>query len=183
LRGAPELVAFGCEDDALARIRNADRELADVSRRDAAVAGFADAASVLVTGLTTIAVLAAAVAAHDSGVLDRVLLATLALLALSTFEAVQPLPAAARELAATLGAGRRVLELIDRQPRIRDPEHPAPAPSNQGVVVSLDGVTARYAPDQPTVLRDFDLRLEPGRHVALVGPSGSGKTTVTNLLL
>ena len=44
-------------------------------------------------------------------------------------------------------------------------------------------MTARYAPDQPPVLHDFDLRLEPGRHVALVGPSGAGKTTVTNLLL
>ena len=54
-------------------IRSADRELADLGRRDAAIAGLADAASVLVTGLTTIAVLAAAVAAHDSGTLDRVL--------------------------------------------------------------------------------------------------------------
>ena len=126
LRGGPELVAYGSEDDALARIRDADRELADLGRRDAAVAGLADATSVLVTGLTTIAVLAAAVSAHDSGTLDRVLLATLALLALSTFEAVQPLPAAARELAATLAAGRRVLELTDREPRIRDPESPAP---------------------------------------------------------
>src|SRR5207342_2063248 len=179
LRGAPELVAFGCEDDALARIRNADRELADVSRRDAGVAGLADAASVLVTGLTTTAVLAAAVAAHESGALDRVLLATLALLALSTFDAVQPLPAAARELSATLAAGRRVLELTDREPTIRDPESPAPAPPNEEIVVSLEGVTARYAPDHPPALVDFDLHLEPGRHVALVGPSGAGKTTVT----
>src|SRR4249920_1264983 len=35
LRGSPELVAYGREEEALARIQNADRELANVSRRDA----------------------------------------------------------------------------------------------------------------------------------------------------
>jgi ATP-binding cassette subfamily C protein CydCD len=50
------------------------------------------------------------------------------------------------------------------------------------VAVALESVTARYAPDEPPVLDAFDLRIEPGRRIAIVGESGVGKTTVTNLL-
>jgi thiol reductant ABC exporter CydC subunit len=181
LRGAPELAAYGREDDAFARLEAADRELTQLARRDAFVAGLADAASVVVAGLTLVAVLALSVAAHDVGTLDRVLVATLALLAVSSFDAVAPLPAAARELSTTLASGRRVLELTDREPAISDPPDPARVASGPARV-ALEGVTARYGDGRP-ILEGFDLAVEPGTRVALVGPSGSGKTTVTNLFL
>jgi len=122
------------------------------------------------------------VAAHDAGTLDRVLVATLALLALVSFETVAPLPAAARELTGTLAAGRRVLELTAHEPAVRDPERPA-EPPRPPVAVSLEGVTARYPGAATPAFEGLDLRLEPGERVALVGPSGAGKTTVTSLLL
>jgi thiol reductant ABC exporter CydC subunit len=182
LRGASELVVYGREEEKLAAVRAADGELARLTRRDALVAGLADGLAVLVTGLTVAAVLAAAVSAHSTGTLDRVLVATLALLALSSFESVLPLPSTARELSATLAAGRRVLELIDREPAVRDPAAPLPAPPAAAPIV-LEGVTARYAGSDRPALAGFDLQLDPGARVALVGPSGAGKSTVASLLL
>jgi ATP-binding cassette, subfamily C, bacterial CydC len=182
LRGAPELVAYGREQETLAEIRRADADLARLARRDALVAGLGDGLIVLVAGLTLAGVLAVAAAAHDTGTLDRVLIATLALLAVSSFEAVAPLPEAARELSGTLTAGRRMLELVDRESDVRDPADPLPPPRSRPAV-RLEGVTARYDGSPRPALRDFDLVLEPGSHIALVGPSGSGKTTVANLLL
>lgn len=182
LRGAPELVVFGQESAAMARVRAADHALARLARRDAVVAGLGDALSILVAGLTAAGVVTIAVAAHDAGTLDRVLVALLALLAISSFDSVAPLPSAARELSANLAAGRRVLEAIDREPAVCDPADPLPRPRGP-IDVALEGVTARYAPGETPALRGVDLRLEPGSRVALVGPSGSGKTTVTNLLL
>jgi len=181
LRGAPELVVYGREEATLARVRELDRELARVGRRDALVAGLGDALTIVVTGLTTAGVLAAGVRATGDGTLDPVLVATLALLALASFEAVAPLAATARDLSAMIASGRRVLALVDRSPVIEDPESPLPAPPRDATV-ALNGVTAAYGVERP-VVHDLRLTLAPGRKVALVGPSGSGKTTVTRLLL
>jgi thiol reductant ABC exporter CydC subunit len=182
LAAAPELVVCGAGDAALGRLRDADRALARLDRRDALAGGAGDAVTLAVTGATVCAVLAVAVHASAAGSLDRVLVAALALLALAAFEAVQPLAGAARELSATLAAGRRILALTDRRPAVTDPEAPAPAP-RAPFALALEGVRARYAPGERPALDGVDLRIEPGRRVALVGPSGAGKTTVVNLLL
>jgi thiol reductant ABC exporter CydC subunit len=182
LRGAPELVVYGNEERTLARVRELDSELARLGRRDALVAGLGDALTILVAGLTVTGVLAVGVSATAAGSLDPVLVATLALLALASFDAVTPLTPAARELSATLASGRRVLDLVDRTPAVRDPASPAPAPPRRAPI-RLERLTARYGPGEDAVLHDFDLELAPGRRVALVGPSGAGKTTVTRLLL
>jgi ATP-binding cassette, subfamily C, bacterial CydC len=182
IRGAPELVAFGCESSALRRIGAVDSTLMKLARRDALATGAGDGLGLVVTGVTTTAVLATAVAASANGELDRVMVALLALLALASFEAVTPLTMAARELTRTLTAGRRILELTARGADVRDPTVPASIPEGP-FAVTLEDVRARYPGQPQPALDDVTLRLDPGERVALVGPSGAGKTTVSNLLL
>jgi ABC-type transport system involved in cytochrome bd biosynthesis fused ATPase/permease subunit len=182
LQAAPELVVYGQEPARLARLEDADRTLVRIAHRDALAAGVGDGLGLVVTGATVAGVLALAVSAHAGGRLDRVLIATLALLALAAFDSVQPLSAAARELGVTLAAGRRVLELVDREPRVTDPADPAAVPAGRSAVC-LEDVSVSYRQDGEPVLSGATLRLEPGCRVALVGESGAGKTTVANLLL
>jgi thiol reductant ABC exporter CydC subunit len=182
LAGAPELVVCNREDDRLRRIADADAKLVRIARRAALAGGLTGGLHILVVGATLAGVLAAAVAAHANGGLDRVLIAMLALLALASFEVVQPLAAAALELPETLASGARVLELVDRAPAVDDPPSPAALPSGP-LAIALEGVRVRYAAGEAPALDGVSLRLEPGQKLALVGPSGAGKTTVANLLL
>ena len=49
--------------------------------------------------------------------------------------------------------------------------------------IELSHVAFRYREDEPVVLKDISLRIEPGEFVALVGSSGCGKSTLMRLLL
>jgi thiol reductant ABC exporter CydC subunit len=182
LDAAPELVVNGAAEGRLARVRAADHALVRLARRDALAGGLGDGLCVLLTGLTVCGVLAVSANASSHGDLNRVLIAMLALLALASFEAIQPLSAAARESIATLAGGRRLLELIDQDPRVKDPAHPAAPPAGP-MEFALEDVRASYGDGHAPVLDGVTLRVPPGGKVALVGPSGSGKTTVANLLL
>jgi len=82
----------------------------------------------------------------------------------------------------TVGAARRVFELLETPPAIADPPEPRTLPSPVRGHVAVEHVSFRYQPALPLALDDVSLAIAPGEVVALVGPSGAGKTTLANLL-
>lgn len=46
----------------------------------------------------------------------------------------------------------------------------------------MSNVSFGYAPLGKPVIKDFSVKVEPGKSVALVGSSGSGKSTVAKLI-
>jgi ABC-type multidrug transport system fused ATPase/permease subunit len=79
-----------------------------------------------------------------------------------------------------IASGNRLFEVLDTEPAIQSPPGAPPLPTGGGEV-ELRGVTLRYDGSGPA-LTDVDLRIAPGRTVALVGPSGSGKTSLVALV-
>ncbi|MDH3734921.1 MAG: ABC transporter transmembrane domain-containing protein [Gemmatimonadota bacterium] len=80
------------------------------------------------------------------------------------------------------GAAKRVFEILDDEPTIRDPEHPAALDADGPPRIEFAGVSFRYGDEEPWALREIDVVIEPGEVVALVGPSGAGKTTFASLV-
>ncbi len=76
---------------------------------------------------------------------------------------------------------RRVIEVLDSEIEIQDPEDPEDLPA-EGLSVTFEGV--RFAYDTGgDVLRDVSVTIENGSRVAVVGETGSGKTTFAKLLV
>ena len=88
------------------------------------------------------------------------------------------------ELQRAAGATERLVELLQSEDPISDPDRPARLPSSLKGEIAFESINFNY-PSRPEIpaLVDMDLRIQPGETVALVGPSGAGKTTVLQLLL
>ncbi len=74
----------------------------------------------------------------------------------------------------------RINQILDMKVEVTDKPGALDLPSVAGMV-EFRHVAFGYEPDVP-VLRDFDLRIEAGRTVAIVGPTGAGKSTIAGLL-
>ncbi len=85
------------------------------------------------------------------------------------------------QLQETLGAMRRVNEILDIKPLVNSPENPVKLTSLKGHVCFSE-VIFGYEADTP-VLNNISFDIRPGKTVALIGPSGAGKSTIVQLLL
>ncbi|MCL0039782.1 ABC transporter transmembrane domain-containing protein [Nitrospinaceae bacterium] len=85
------------------------------------------------------------------------------------------------QLQETLGAMRRVNEILDIKPLVNNPENPVKLTSLKGHVCFSE-VIFGYEDGTP-VLNRVSFDIHPGKTVALIGPSGAGKSTTVQLLL
>ncbi|MFJ8576920.1 thiol reductant ABC exporter subunit CydC [Micromonospora sp. NPDC093277] len=183
--GAADLAAFGATATALSAAAGRARRLARLERRLAATGFAVDAAGVLVSGLTTAAVVVVALRAGVGGVLVGVL----AVGTLAAVEIALALVGAARQRTQLRAGLVRVAALLTAPAPALGPapgsgpeRGSAAEPTLAGHEVRFAGVTVRYREGAAPALDGVDLALPAGRRVAVVGPSGAGKSTLAAVL-
>ena len=150
--------------------------------RLAVTRGATAALTAILAGLAAVTILGLAIPLVSGGQIEGVNLALLPLVAIASFEAVQPLAQAAQLSDATSAAAGRLFELIDPSPATTNPSAPAVIAAGP-LDLAIRGLRFRYGPDRPLVLDGLDLEVPAGTVVGLVGPSGAGKSTIVNVLL
>lgn len=182
IQGMADLIAYGRADERLTQIASNSNEYGDAQRRMARVTGVHSALGTLLTQLGMWSVLFFTIPQVINGNLPGPMLASLTLLTLASFEAVIPLPLAAQMWNSSREAARRLFEVVDTEPEIKDNIRYSKIDA-QVSNIEFSNITFSY-PSQPNpALQYVTFNLKPKSSLAIVGPSGAGKSTIANLLL
>jgi ATP-binding cassette, subfamily C, bacterial CydC len=181
VQGIADLVAFGQEQRQVEQIEALNRKLNRLQMGSAYVSGLQGSLINLLENLTAWTMLLVALPLVVQGQFNGVFLALLVLSALASFEIVLPLPATFQQIGGNFKAAQRLFEIVDATPAVQERREVSPVPEDY--TIEVEHLSFRYSAEEPVVLEDINLSLEPGKALAIVGPSGSGKSTLAHLLL
>lgn len=181
IQGMAELTVYGVTERQAQRIDDLSRRLVADQARLSSDHGLTLAAVGLCAGLSLWVLLWLAIPLVRDGQLLPPLLAMLALFTLASFEAVAPLPQAFQLLGRTLAAARRLFDIVDTEPAVREPAGLSPQIARFDI--AFDCVTFGYPNAARPAVADIVLNIPEGTRAAVIGATGSGKSTLFNLLL
>ncbi|CAO3987752.1 thiol reductant ABC exporter subunit CydC [Achromobacter mucicolens] len=183
--GHADMVALHAQAETLAHFERLCEASAQARRSQARVAVRGQWFLQVAAGVAVMALLWFGLAAHEAGRIEAPVLAGLLLAVIGIFEVAGPIMRGASRMGSAMSAAARIREVTQCEPDMQDPAGPRPLPHSGAL--ELDGVgfayPARAAGDGVRVLKDINLRIEPGERVAILGPSGAGKSTLLHLIL
>jgi ATP-binding cassette subfamily B protein len=97
------------------------------------------------------------------------------------YDPIQQLTRQTNQITRSMTAAERVFEVLDTDPEVREIAEPVHIERLEGRV-EFQNVSFGYEKTRP-VLKEVNLKVEPGEMIGLVGHSGAGKSTLINLLL
>jgi len=186
IQGLPDILAYGRATDRLKLIAETGNTYGQVQRQMARISGLQSLLVILLTNLGMWTVLYLTIPLVSGGQLSGVMLGTLTLLTLASFEAVTPLPLAAQMWESVRTAAGRLFEVVDAEPAVEDSREQRIETSSEQMPISslqFSNLSFAYPGQNIPVIQDISFKLESGKSLAIVGLSGAGKSTIVSLLL
>ncbi len=180
IRNTGEILMSGARDSHLGRVRRASNDVRDAGLSVSRLHSISLAAGVLISNLTLAAILTMGIHLVQTGQIDGVTLAVLALVTLAGFEPVNLLPAASARVETSLASAGRLFEVADRPLPVIDMVNASSL--SEFHRLSINSLEFSYPAVEHPALTGINLELHPGSKIALVGQSGCGKTTLLKII-
>lgn len=182
IQGLADLLAFGRGKDRTMQIASTGTQYGATQKQMARISGVHSALGTLFTNLGLWLVLLLVIQQVTEGNIKGVMLGTFALMTFASFEAVNPLPLAAQMWNASREAAKRLFEVVDAEPAVKEITGKK-FEIGASVAIQFSNLTFAYPNQSTPALQNVTFTVPDGKSVAIVGPSGAGKSTLANLLL
>lgn len=180
LRGLDETIQYGQGKVRKSQMSERSKRLAGMQEELSRMEGSQRSFTNLVILTASFGMLALTVCLYERGQMGFEGMLTCTLAMMGSFGPVVALSSLSNNLNQTLAAGERVLSLLEETPLVQ--EIPGDAQQKGGFTgAEASHVTFSYEEEQ--ILKDYSLKLEPGRITGIHGASGSGKSTLLKLLM
>ncbi len=179
--GAEVIRAYGVADRTGARLDEAIENHRAAQTRALRTSVVSFSAGEMAAGLAMAAVVVVGVLLGVGGELQVGELTAFLILVALFVQPVQIATEVLNEAQNAVAGWRRVLDVLDLEPDVRDPGEGGRDLPPGPISVGFHGVRFAY-PSGPDVLTDVDLTIAARTRVAVVGETGSGKTTFAKLL-
>lgn len=179
IRGQMELRQYGAQERRLQDVEARTAKLAETEDRLKKLQGNAQGTAGVAVILCAAGLLLLGGWLYRGGLLSARDLVISFLVQISSFGPVIALSNLGTGLSQTLGAGERILSLLDESPETPDIAGPADDLSD----MALENVSFAYESGQTPVLENMSLQLPASGILGVCGPSGCGKSTLVRLLM
>jgi len=182
IQGLADLLAFDQGAHRAQQIASTGKEYGSTQKQMARINGVHSALGTLLTNLGLWLVLVLVIPQVTAGNIKAVMLGTFTLMTLASFEAVTPLPLAAQMWNASREAAKRLFEVVDAEPAIKETGDKG-LETNPSSSLQVSTLSFAYPTQKIPALQDISFTLDSGKSIAIVGPSGAGKSTLAGLAL
>lgn len=180
--GARVIKAFVQEDREKLRFNDANQALVDTQLRILMIMSMMRPAMNIILNLATVALIRIGAIQVEGGFMQPGEVMAAVTYISQILGGMMMLAMLFQMMSRGLASGKRINEILKTDPAIKSGPYKGEATSGSHPIIEFKSVGFAY-PDVPEeILKDINLKIEPGETLGIIGATGSGKTSLVNLI-